>query len=400
MPSSYTPSLRLEQQFTGENINIWGVLLNGVIGRIDSSIAGLRIVPLTGNYSLTTANGTDDEARNGIIKTTGAGPFTVTIPAVSKTYYWFNACTGVVTVTTGGGSTVDVASGETCVILCDGSNVKRVFSRNMDGQRLTNLGSPTSPTDAATKKYVDDTAFALNAGQLPGQIGSAGLFLKTDGTVASWAAPTIGNAALFESNAVSFWTLRAGGSQVVGLYGGTDGGLGLINVSSQWRFKTYADGTGYLVTDAGVTFNIVTSNTISTYTAPLTSNIANLAAGYETIQSVSIANVGSPTSGVLTIDLSLGTAFTVTLNKNISNVAYINAPPVGVRKTWTLTFIGNTTANTVSWVHNANTWAGNVSHSGGTAPVINTNVNVHTTLTQWTDDGGTKVRNVKGAETL
>lgn len=396
MPSSYTPSLRLEQQFTGENINIWGVLLNAVIARLDSSVAALRTIALTGNYTLTTANGTDDEARNAIIKTTGGGPFTVTIPSVSKTYYWFNACTAVVTVTTGGGSTVDVGVGETCVILCDGSNVKRVFSRNMDGQRLTNLGSPTSATDAATKKYVDDTAFALNAGQLPGQIGSGGLFLTTNGSVASWAPVAIGNTVLFESNAVSFFALQAGGQRVVGLYGGTDGGLGLINTNSQWRLKTFADGTAFTVTDAGASYSIVTSNTVSSYTAPLAANVATLAAGYETIQVLTAANVGSPTSAVLTIDLSQGTAFTHVLSKNISNVAYLNAPAAGIRKSWTLTFIGNTTANTVTWTHNANTWAGTVSQQS--APVINTTVNVHTTLTQWTDDGGAHVHSVKGGE--
>src|SRR5689334_21329869 len=138
MPSSYTPSLRLEQQFTGENVNTWGVLLNEVFGRTDTAIAGFLTLPLVGNHTLTTANGTPDEARYAIIKTTGTGPYTVTIPSVSKTYDWWNACSSTLTVTTGSGTTVEITSGEVVRIICDATNVKRVLSTNMGGQRLTN----------------------------------------------------------------------------------------------------------------------------------------------------------------------------------------------------------------------------------------------------------------------
>lgn len=40
-----------------------------------------------------------------------------------------------------------------------------------------------SPTEAATKAYVDATAFSSG---LPGQTGNAGKFVTTDGTNASW----------------------------------------------------------------------------------------------------------------------------------------------------------------------------------------------------------------------
>lgn len=191
MPSSYTPNLRLEQQFTGENVNTWGVLLNEDFARLDSAIAGMRTIALTGDYSLTTANGTDDEARNAIIKTTGAGPFTVTVPSVPKLYIWWNACTEPVTVTTGGSETVSIPTGEAVLIMCDGAAVKRVISQSMDGKRLTNLGTPTIGTDAATKSYADSLAFEASEGQLPGQIGSDGQFLTTNANVAGWAFPTI-----------------------------------------------------------------------------------------------------------------------------------------------------------------------------------------------------------------
>lgn len=189
MPSSNTPSLRLEQQATGENVNTWGLRLNDALARIDTAIAGLRTIPLTGAYALTTANGVDDEARNAIIKTTGTGSFTVTIPSVSKTYVIWNACTGSLTVTAGGGTTVEILPAEATYIMCDGANVKRLASQSMSGQRLTNVGSPTAPTDAATKKYVDDQAWNAQAGVFPGQSGNANGVLTTDGTSPTWASP-------------------------------------------------------------------------------------------------------------------------------------------------------------------------------------------------------------------
>ena len=47
-----------------------------------------------------------------MLKFTGAGPFTVTIPSVSKAYLVWNACAGAVTLTTGAGATVTIDAGD------------------------------------------------------------------------------------------------------------------------------------------------------------------------------------------------------------------------------------------------------------------------------------------------
>jgi hypothetical protein len=186
MPSSWSASLRFELQFTGENINLWGDKLNVVLQHADYAVAGWLTKALTADYALTTANAGDDEARAAMIKFTGAGPFAVTIPSVSKAYLAWNACTATLTITTGAGATVTLDPGERCVIMCDGSGVYRAQPTNFSGGRITNVGSPTSDQDAATKKYVDDTAFSAAGGTLPGQTGNAGKYITTDGTVASW----------------------------------------------------------------------------------------------------------------------------------------------------------------------------------------------------------------------
>lgn len=170
MPSSWSPSLRLELQFTGENINLWGEKLNTALGHVDHAMAGWLTKPLTGNTTLTTANAGDDEARAATIKFTGgAGPFTVTLPAVSKTYLAWNACAGPVTLTTGAGDTVTIDPGDIVWAATDGAAVK----------------TPGYGGDSI-KDWVSGVAWSYNAGALPAQDGNAGKFVTTDGTTAAW----------------------------------------------------------------------------------------------------------------------------------------------------------------------------------------------------------------------
>lgn len=124
MPSSYSASLRFELQFDGENTNTWGDKLNAVLTHVDYATAGFLTKALTGDYTLTTALAADDEARAAMIKFTGAGPFTVTIPPVSKAYLIWNACSAAVTITLGAGATVVVDAGDVVHVACDGSGVK------------------------------------------------------------------------------------------------------------------------------------------------------------------------------------------------------------------------------------------------------------------------------------
>jgi hypothetical protein len=158
--------------FIRQNINLWGEKLNAVLQHADYAVAGWLTKPLTGDAALSTANAGDDEARAAMVKFTGgAGPFTVTIPAVSKAYLVWNACGGPVTLTTGAGSTVTVDAGDIDWIATDGANVK-----------TPGYGG------ASIKDWVSSVAWSYNAGNLPAQTGNAGKFVRTDGANASWQA--------------------------------------------------------------------------------------------------------------------------------------------------------------------------------------------------------------------
>jgi hypothetical protein len=169
MPSSYTTSLRLEKQATGENLNTWGERLNSSgLDRIDTSIAGWTTIALTSSRALTSSNTTTDEARSAMLKFTGAGGFAVTLPAVSKEYTVWNASTAAITLTTGSGDTVQVDSGDRIKVQCDGTNVYQLGFNSV-----------------GIKDYIQSVAWASSAA-LPAQTGNAGKFVKTDGTNASW----------------------------------------------------------------------------------------------------------------------------------------------------------------------------------------------------------------------
>lgn len=182
MPSSYSSRLRLELQFTGENTNVWGSRLNTAIERLDLSIAGITTIALTGDYTLTTSNTADDDARYAILKFTGgAGPWTITLPAVAKKYQVWNASSATLTFTAGG-TTTAISTTDIVDIFCDGSNVKTL---GYGGSSL--------------KDYIASVVVGGGA-SLPSLSGNSGKWLTNNGTIASWALPTVSDISNYASD--------------------------------------------------------------------------------------------------------------------------------------------------------------------------------------------------------
>lgn len=176
MPSSYSSSLRFELQFPGENISLWGERLNnGVFSLVDYALAGWLNKTITGDYSLTTANGTTDEARAAMLKFNGTltAAATITVPSVSKQYFVFNNTDKTLTFTTGAGGTVSIAAGDKNFVSCDGSAVHTV---SFGGYAL--------------KDYIDQAILATT-GSLPATTGNEDKVLQVQG--GAWV-PTAINA--------------------------------------------------------------------------------------------------------------------------------------------------------------------------------------------------------------
>ena len=185
MPSSYSSRLRLEKQATGENTDNWGVLLNTLIDLIDSSIAGMATVAVTGGaYSLTANNSVADESRMAILKFTGVltSDSVVTVPSVAKNYVVWNATSGAYSVTlkTSAGTGVVVAQNTKALLFSDGTNVLAqpgdIPRGQIAGLTLSNNAAATK-LDVAAGQATDSTGvttITLSAAITAGLIQTSG----------------------------------------------------------------------------------------------------------------------------------------------------------------------------------------------------------------------------------
>ena len=162
MASTYTTSLNLELQASGENSGTWGTKTNTNISLLETAICGgasssLAITATT--QSLTAADGSADQSRRAVLKLTGTltGNTTLSSEAVEKIYWLDNQTTmGTYTLTfkPAGGSGVSLASGRKHLIFQDGSTAFDPLadygpinsSSLVSGGNMT-IGSGTDGTD-------------------------------------------------------------------------------------------------------------------------------------------------------------------------------------------------------------------------------------------------------------
>lgn len=173
MPATYTSSLRLTDQPTGDNANTWGDIADANFGFIDKAIGGIARINMSGgsSYTLTTNNGLADEARCAQILISGipTSSNSLIIPAVEKLYtvYAFHTSVpGGIKIRTATGTGVAVYSGEIIDIGCEGVSVFRRNANTSALQQSNNLSDLANATSAQA-----------NLGLKP-----EGTFIKSSGT--------------------------------------------------------------------------------------------------------------------------------------------------------------------------------------------------------------------------
>ena len=127
MASTYTTRIRLEKQGDGENPNSWGAILNqNVIDLVDDAIAAYTtIVVSSADVTLTTADGTSDQARSAFLELSGtvSSNLNVLVPEQSKGFIVNDKTTrqnsATITVKTASGSGTAITSGEIRQLVCD-----------------------------------------------------------------------------------------------------------------------------------------------------------------------------------------------------------------------------------------------------------------------------------------
>ena len=179
MASTFS-NLGLNLQATGENSGTWGELTNVNLQEIDNAIAGVVTITLTGNTTLaftsnaTSTTFTDEAGRNKTIILSGAlsaTTVTVSVPNIEKDYVIINNSGATATISSGGSTTVSIATGSKNYVIVDpattsvisavpaatpgGSNTEVQFNNNgafgaisnsTAGFILTSNGTTTTPS--------------------------------------------------------------------------------------------------------------------------------------------------------------------------------------------------------------------------------------------------------------
>ena len=127
MASTFS-NLGLNLQATGENSGTWGALTNVNLQEIDNAIAGVVTITLTGNTTLaftsnaTSTTFTDEAGRNKTIILSGAlsaTTVTVSVPNIEKDYVIINNSGATATISSGGSTTVSIATGSKNYVIVD-----------------------------------------------------------------------------------------------------------------------------------------------------------------------------------------------------------------------------------------------------------------------------------------
>ena len=185
MASSYSSRIRLEKQGTGENANTWGQRLNGnVIDLVDAAVAGVTAVDVDGQggsgVTLTTNNGSSDQARSFGLRMTGALSADVTVSyaaAPEKIYFVNNETTGGHNVIMDNGSTKVTVGNGPALVATNGSN-SYVLKDFDPGTRLA-FNQDTAPSGWTVITSASHAGAALrivNAATSGAQVGGSNEF--------------------------------------------------------------------------------------------------------------------------------------------------------------------------------------------------------------------------------
>lgn len=164
MPSTYTSSLRTEQQGALENDTTWGAKANAVFQQLEDAISGYVSVSHddSASYTLTALNGLTDEARNMYIKITAGltAQRNVVCPTAEKLYFVENATSGgyAIVFKTAAGTGITIPNGKSRLVMCDGTNVIDAITDLPSGATLAGVEVVTlSATQSLTNKTITIT---------------------------------------------------------------------------------------------------------------------------------------------------------------------------------------------------------------------------------------------------
>jgi hypothetical protein len=308
MADTYTTRNRFEKMEPGVYADTWASRANGQFGSdlLDAAMDGVEGFALSGSLTLTTANGSSDQARKRVLNVTSGTGGTITIPNLEKAYLVRNASSGNVIITTGSGTTATIKSGNVQFVFCDGSNAcyaAKVLDFGSDNITTTGTLTPTTiscpgsltltrgwnGTSAQIKFSPSDAGF-LNFGSTgsgaPANLGSLGINRSQGTRIVIFEGLTtstdyaIGSTTGGLSTALGcMWFSVPSTSTEFSFYGGTAVNAAINGGGQFWSLGTYsattASAANMVIISTGAMQRSTSSSKFKTDIQPLEADYAD-----------------------------------------------------------------------------------------------------------------------------
>jgi hypothetical protein len=196
MTINYTSLLGLAKPVVGTQANTWGQVVNDQITTlVEEAIAGLESINVTSaDVTLSTTNGTANQARNAVLLITGTPGTTRNIiaPSQSKVYVVINTSNAAVVLKGAATTGITIGSGVRLIVAWNGSDFVEVAAAgDVDGP-ASSTNNNIALFDGVTGKLLKDAGKGVPTGAVVGTTDSQTLTNKTisadDNTLSGIAA--------------------------------------------------------------------------------------------------------------------------------------------------------------------------------------------------------------------
>lgn len=204
MVSTATSRLGLRKQAVGDNVNLWGLMLNTDVFDLTDEAFGVSIIlSISGDFSLTNTNYATNQARRSVLQLNGSpsADFSATVPVTDKGWEVHNRTAKNATIKMSTGATVVVRSGMISYVYADGTDcwlddptldqIKAPAAAvDLNSKKITSLATATALTDAVNKGQMD-TAIAAATWTIAGTIAAGTItnqFIRWNNTAHTFEA--------------------------------------------------------------------------------------------------------------------------------------------------------------------------------------------------------------------
>lgn len=307
MATTYSTSLKLTLIGDGLDSGTWGQTTNTNLGTLlEQAITGYVAINMAdANVTLTTLNGTFDQARNAVIELTGTNSAVrdVIPPVVEKLYTIYNNTAGgyAIRVIGSTGTGVTIPNGVTALVYCNGTNFYAGLS-GTSGNFAVNGNLTATGVSAATGTF-SGTITAVS----PTFTGTVTVPTPSPGDNTTKAATTAFVTTAVNAATAALGTMSTQNANNVNITGGTISGLNTgIPVASGGTGRTNLAANNLIVGNGTSAVGVIPPGTNGSV---LTSNGSAWVAGIPT----------TPTSG----SGGLGNGTTFSISTGASGVALI-----------------------------------------------------------------------------